>query len=157
MLTHNALKAKALRDPLVQAEYDALETEFALFAALLHARNRAGLTQTEVAERMGTTTSAVARLESGGGSKKHSPSVATLHKYAEAVGCTLTIALVPWQQPSPSEVTGPCRTPRAHAGGNRKTQNQGTAVPSSAGRSRPNKGVQPTADSLRSASATRSG
>ena len=157
MLTHNALKAEALCDPLVRAEYDALEAEFTLFAALLHARNHAGLTQTEVAERMGTTTSAVARLESGGGSKKHSPSVATLRKYAEAVGCTLEIALVPWQQPSPSEVAVPHQNPRAHTGGNREDQNEGAFVPNSTGRPRPNKRVQPTADSLRSASATRSG
>ena len=116
MLTHDAVKAKALSDPHVQAAYNALEAEFALFAALLQARNRAGLTQTEVAERMGTTTSAVARLESGGGSKKHSPSVATLRKYAEVVGCTLEITLVPCKQAAPSEVSGSRRKSRARAG-----------------------------------------
>ena len=62
---------------------------------LIKARNKAGLTQAEVAERMGTKTPAIARLESGGGSKKHSPSIATLHKYAEALGCALEIKLVP--------------------------------------------------------------
>src|SRR4029077_9437295 len=63
MLTHDELKAKALRDPHVRAEYNALEAEFAWLAELLQARNRVGLTQIEVAERMGTTPSAVARLE----------------------------------------------------------------------------------------------
>ncbi len=58
------------------------------------ARKAAGLTQAEVAERMGTKTSAVARLEAGGGNKKHSPSIATLQKYAQAVGCQLEIRLV---------------------------------------------------------------
>lgn len=149
MLTHNELKAKALSDPHVRAEYDALEAEFALFAALLHARNRAGLTQTAVAEHMGTTTSAVARLEAGGGSKKHSPSIATLRKYAEAVGCTLAITFVPWQQPSLAEVAAPLRNSQACAGGNREDQHEGTSVPSSAGLPRPNKRVQRTVGGAR--------
>ncbi|MCB9008047.1 MAG: helix-turn-helix transcriptional regulator [Ardenticatenaceae bacterium] len=60
----------------------------------MNARKEAGLTQADVAEKMGTKTSAIARLEAGGGSNKHSPSVATLRKYAEAVGCRLEIRLV---------------------------------------------------------------
>ncbi len=51
------------------------------------------MTQAEVAERMGTKTPAVARLEAGGGSKRHSPSLATLRKYAQAVGCRLDLKL----------------------------------------------------------------
>lgn len=82
------------QDPAFQEEYDALEAEFLLFDELLNARKEAGLTQADVAERMGTKTSAIARLEAGGGSNKHSPSVATLRKYAEAVGCQLEIRLV---------------------------------------------------------------
>ena len=62
---------------------------------LLKARRQAGLTQAEVAARMGTKTPAVARLEAGGGSRRHSPSVATLRKYAHAVGCRLEIRLRP--------------------------------------------------------------
>ena len=58
----------------------------------LKARTAAGVTQAEVAERIGTTQSAVARLESGGG--KHSPSIATLQKYAHALGCRLELRLV---------------------------------------------------------------
>jgi transcriptional regulator with XRE-family HTH domain len=53
------------------------------------------LTQAEVAARMGTKTPAVARLEAGGGGKRHSPSVATLRRYAQAVGCRLEIHLRP--------------------------------------------------------------
>ena len=59
---------------------------------MLRARARAGLTQDAVAERMGTTKSAVSRLESTG---KHAPSLATLKRYAEAVGCELQVKLVP--------------------------------------------------------------
>ena len=94
MLTSEKFKEKALSDPEVRAEYEALEPEFALFDELLRARKRAGLTQAKIAERMDTKPPAVARLESGGGSARHSPSVATLRRYAQAVGCNLEIRLV---------------------------------------------------------------
>src|SRR5271168_961906 len=95
MLTHNQMVKKMLRQPAVKTAYDAQAEEFALLDELLRARQRAGLTQAEVAARMGTKTPAVARLEAGGGSKRHSPSVATLRKYAHAVGCRLEIRLRP--------------------------------------------------------------
>ena len=132
MLTHGELKAKALRDPHVRAEYNALEAEFAWLAELLQARNRAGLTQAEVAERMGTTPSAVARLEAGGGSHKHSPSVATLRKYAAAVGCMVEVKLVPCPQPTPEAVSQ--RKSQRRTGSGRGAQAKGTLARSSAGR-----------------------
>jgi transcriptional regulator with XRE-family HTH domain len=95
MMTHKELVRKMLKQPAVKAEFDAQAEEFALLDELLKARQRAGLTQAEVAARMGTKTPAVARLEAGGGSRRHSPSVATLRKYAEAVGCRLEIRLRP--------------------------------------------------------------
>ena len=95
MMTHQELVKKMLREPDVKAAYDAQAEEFSLLDELLRARQRAGLTQAQVAERMGTKTPAVARLEGGGGSKRHSPSVATLRKYAQAVGCRLEIRLRP--------------------------------------------------------------
>lgn len=94
MLTHEQLKKKILSNLEVKAEFDLLEEEFSLFDELLKARISAGLTQAEVADRMGTKTPAVARLESGGGSKQHSPSISTLRKYATAVGCHVEIKLV---------------------------------------------------------------
>ncbi|MCZ8099291.1 MAG: helix-turn-helix transcriptional regulator [Burkholderiales bacterium] len=72
--------------------YDGLELEYTLINQLLRARARAGLTQDAVAERMGTTKSAISRLESAG---KHTPSLNTLKKYAQAVGCDLQVKLVP--------------------------------------------------------------
>jgi len=93
MMTHEQMVRKMLKNPEVRAEYDALEEKFALLDECMAARRRAGLTQAEVAERMGTKAPAVARIESGGGSKRHSPSVTTLRKYAEAVGCKLEIRL----------------------------------------------------------------
>jgi transcriptional regulator with XRE-family HTH domain len=95
MMTHKELVKKMLKQPAVKAEYDAQAEEFSLLDELLKARRRAGLTQAEVAARMGTKTPAVARLEAGGGSRQHSPSVTTLRKYAAAVGCRLEIRLRP--------------------------------------------------------------
>jgi transcriptional regulator with XRE-family HTH domain len=92
MLTHKEVKSRALKRPDVKAEYGRLDEEFALLDEFLKARAAAGVSQAEVAERMGTTQSAVARLESGQG--KHSPSLATLRKYAQALGCRLDLRLV---------------------------------------------------------------
>ncbi len=92
MLTHKELKARAFQRADVKAEYDRLEEEFVLLDEFLKARAAAGITQAEVAERIGTTQSAVARLESG--NVKHSPSLATLQKYAHALGCRLELRLV---------------------------------------------------------------
>ncbi|MFH1131209.1 MAG: helix-turn-helix transcriptional regulator [Pseudomonadota bacterium] len=92
MLTHKELKTRALERADVKAEYESLVEEFALLDEFLKARTAAGITQTEVAERIGTTQSAIARLESGVG--KHSPSLATLRKYAHALGCRLELKLI---------------------------------------------------------------
>jgi transcriptional regulator with XRE-family HTH domain len=93
-MTHDELKQTALHQPEVQAAYEALEPEFALLRQMVQARQAAGLSQAQVAKRMGTQPPAVARLESSLSSGKHSPSLATLRKYAEAVGCHLDIRLV---------------------------------------------------------------
>lgn len=83
------------KDPQFQAAYDELETEFALLRELLAARNKAGMTQAEVAAKMGTKAPAVTRLETSLSGNRHSPSIATLKKYAQAVGCKLEVHLVP--------------------------------------------------------------
>ena len=74
--------------------YDALEDEFAALAALLKARATAGLTQAEVATRMGVSQPVVARIESSLGKKNHSPSLNTLRRYADACGMKLVIQMV---------------------------------------------------------------
>ena len=91
-----AFKTRALVRPEVRREYDRLAEEFAFLDEMLRARIETGLTQAEVAERIGTTQSAVARLESG--SQKHSPSIATLEKYASALGYKLQVRLVKQQR-----------------------------------------------------------
>jgi transcriptional regulator with XRE-family HTH domain len=92
MLTHKQLRAQALQKPEVKAEFDKLGVEYAILDEFLKVRAAQGLTQAEVAAKIGTTQSAVARMESGKG--RHSPSVATLTRYAEALGCNLEIKLV---------------------------------------------------------------
>jgi DNA-binding XRE family transcriptional regulator len=94
---HQAFLEKAMKRKEFRQTYEALAEEYALVRELLGARTRAGLTQEAVAKLMGTTKSAVSRLESVG---KHAPSMTTLKKYAEAVGCRLEIKLVPDTCPS---------------------------------------------------------
>jgi transcriptional regulator with XRE-family HTH domain len=86
----NDLHNKWRQDKAYQKAYDALEDEFALAAALIEARLRAGLTQGELAERMRTTQSAVARIEGG-----HIPTIRTLEKIAKATGSRLKISFEP--------------------------------------------------------------
>lgn len=92
-------KARALARPEVKREYDLLAEEFEFLDEILKARADAGLTQADVAVRIGTTQSAVARLESPVG--KHSPSIATLRRYASALGYRLQVRLVKAQRESP--------------------------------------------------------
>jgi DNA-binding XRE family transcriptional regulator len=89
---HAEKKRKA--DPAFRAAYDALEDEFAALAALLAARKDAGLTQADVAARMGVSQPVLARIESSLGSRKHSPSLETLRRYAGACGKKLVIQMV---------------------------------------------------------------
>ena len=90
--TLQQFKKKALAKSGVRAAYDELSEEFAFLDEVLKARTKSGLTQAEVAERMGTTQSAVARMESV--NAKHSPSIATLQRYAEALGHRVEVRLV---------------------------------------------------------------
>ena len=83
------LRKKWRKDPKYRKEYEALSPEFQLARELIEARVKAGLTQEEVAERMGTSQLTVARLESG-----HKPSLKTIERYAEAVGMKVDIHLV---------------------------------------------------------------
>lgn len=94
LVAHNqkAFLEKASKRRGFREAYEALAIEYALAREMLSARNRAGLTQEAVATRMGTTKSAVSRLEAAG---KHAPSMTSLKKYADAVGCSLRIELVP--------------------------------------------------------------
>ena len=93
--SHEEMVDAWMKDPAFRAEYDNLEEEYQLLREMLLARKRAGLTQNDVALKMGTKAPAVARLESTGSVEKHSPSVRTLRKYAQAVGCRLITKFEP--------------------------------------------------------------
>ena len=97
-MNHAEFKKQALANKDVRAEYEALCPEFNLLRQMLQARHKAGLSQSDVAELMGTKAPAVTRLESALTSGKHSPSLATLKRYAKAVGCELEINLISGQQ-----------------------------------------------------------
>ena len=76
------------KDPEFVAEYQAKEEEFALATALIRARGAADMTQEQVAQAMGTTQTAIARLESG----RTMPSTRTLQRFAKATGSQLHIS-----------------------------------------------------------------
>jgi transcriptional regulator with XRE-family HTH domain len=85
------LHAEWMKDPEYRKEYDALEEEFALAHAMIEARARAGLSQEELAQRMETSQSAIARLESG----RTRPSTRTLERFAKATGTRLRFSFEP--------------------------------------------------------------
>ena len=88
--TMKQVKQALLEDDAFRQEFDALSEEFTIAARLIKARSQANLTQSQVAQRMGTTQSVVARLESG----HPLPSLRSLTRYAEAVGKKIEIRLV---------------------------------------------------------------
>ncbi len=88
--TLKQVKNELLDDDAFRQEYDALAEEFTIATRLIKARSQANLTQSQVAQRMGTTQSVVARLESG----NPMPSLRSLTRYAEAVGKKIEIRLV---------------------------------------------------------------
>jgi len=88
-IPYESLKAKALANPEIRREYEALAPEFEIAAELTQARLRAGLSQTDLAKRMGTSQSAIARLESG----RSLPSAKTLLRFAEATGSRIELRL----------------------------------------------------------------
>ena len=94
-VSHQQMVSKMLKNPAVKAEVKKLNhKEFAILDQILAARKEAGLTQAQVAKRMGTQAPAVARLESALLTGKHSPSLSTLRKYAAALGKKVELHLV---------------------------------------------------------------
>lgn len=91
MKTLKSLKAAMLADTQTHAEYEALAPEFEMASELIAARSKAGMTQEQVAQVMGTTQSVIARLESG----KRMPSMRTVQRYAQAIGARAVVRLEP--------------------------------------------------------------
>lgn len=84
------LKAQLADRPGFAEAYQAADQEFALIEALVAARARAKLSQSELADRLGTTQSSIARLEGGG----VTPTLKTLRRYAAATGMRLKVELI---------------------------------------------------------------
>ena len=91
MTSTQELRKRWMEDPEFRAEYEALGPEFELMTALVRARVESGFTQSQIAERMKTTQSAVARLEGG----RSNPSMRTLQRYARATGTRLRVTFEP--------------------------------------------------------------
>lgn len=86
---------KDLQNPNFKKAWEALDDEFLALDALLAARRQAGMTQEQVAAKMGVSQPSLARVEASLGSRRHSPSLEMLRKYAAAVNCKLEIRLIP--------------------------------------------------------------
>ena len=95
LIPADVVHAEWRKQPGFQAAYDALEDEFAIMSALIKARAASSLSQNDIAKRMKTTQSSVARIESGA----HRVSLKTLRNYADATGHRVSISLVPRDQP----------------------------------------------------------
>jgi predicted transcriptional regulator len=90
MTSHKTLKERLLNDPNVKAEYDRLGPVYEVVGAMVEARHDAGLTQKDVAERMGTTQSVIARLENA----HHLPTLEFVARYASAIGRKVDIQFI---------------------------------------------------------------
>lgn len=89
MIPFEEVKARALKDPKIKAEYDKLEDEFNLICMMIEARKNAKLTQAQIAEKMGVSQNQVARIESLNVNVKYK----TIAQYLKA--CGKKIAIVP--------------------------------------------------------------
>ncbi|MDO9204390.1 helix-turn-helix transcriptional regulator [Methylotenera sp.] len=95
MRTHEELMEIALSNPAVRAEYERIEREeMPALDAILRARKEAKMTQEDIAKKMGVSAPVVSRLENALVTGKHSPSIATLRKYATAMGKRLEVRFV---------------------------------------------------------------
>lgn len=91
MSSYNEYKKKALQNPEVKAEYDALQPEYDIIQAMIDARNKEGLTQKELSERTGITQADISRIENG----TRNPSLAMMKRLASGLGMRLKLEFIP--------------------------------------------------------------
>lgn len=89
-LDSDQFKEESLKNPKIREEYNRLQPEFALVGAILQARRKRGLTQKELAERIGSKQAVISRLESG----KANPSLGFIKRLAQALDACLEIRLI---------------------------------------------------------------
>jgi len=90
-----SLKKRWMKEPGFRQGYDELAAQFELAGLLIEARTGAGLSQHQLAKKMGTSQSTVARLESGAGK----PSLSTLERFAAATGMKVRVSFEPLTPP----------------------------------------------------------
>ena len=91
MSSYREYKAKALNNPEVKKEYDALEVEYDIIQAMIDARNNQHITQKELSERTGITQADISRIENG----TRNPSLAMVKRLAEGLGMRLKLEFLP--------------------------------------------------------------
>ena len=91
MSNYRAYKEKALQNPKVKAEYDALQVEYDIIQAMFDARNMQHITQKELSERTGITQADISRIENG----TRNPSLAMVKRIAEGLGMQLRLVFTP--------------------------------------------------------------
>ena len=91
MSNYRAYKEKALQNPKVKAEYDALQAEYDIIQAMIDARNMQHITQKELSERTGITQADISRIENG----TRNPSLAMVKRIAEGLGMQLRLVFTP--------------------------------------------------------------
>lgn len=91
MSSYNDYKRKALENPDVKAEYDALQPEYDIIQAMIDARIKEGLTQKELSERTGITQADISRIENG----TRNPSLEMVKRLANGLGMRLKIEFIP--------------------------------------------------------------
>ena len=91
MSSYREYKAKALNNPEIKKEYDALDVEYDIIQAMIDARNNQHLTQKELSERTGITQADISRIENG----TRNPSLAMVKRLAEGLGMRLKLELLP--------------------------------------------------------------
>lgn len=89
MTNFTKLKSEALKDPKVKEVYDSLELEFSIIRQILDKRLKKGISQKDLAKKIGTGQSAISRLESG----RYNPSLSFLKKISEALGSKLEVKI----------------------------------------------------------------
>lgn len=89
MKSFDVFERELLKDPRVSAEYERLQPEFELIGMMIKKRDRDGLTQKVLAEKMGTKQSAISRFESG----KYNPTLDFLYRLADALGAKLKVTI----------------------------------------------------------------
>ncbi len=94
MSSYSEFKKELLKDPEVQAEYDALEPEFNIIQALIDSRKQQNITQEELSRRTGITQADISRIENG----TRNPSLEMVKRLAKGIGMRLKLEFIPMEE-----------------------------------------------------------